>query len=83
MGDFDDLAKECPRCRKPTYFRWCVCHLLIWTEKFHCWRKWGLHQVHGETVWNICHPGDNVQVRVLVSEKRGRKEDTGGRDDFS
>src|SRR6218665_2452016 len=37
----------------------------------------------GETIRNICHPGDNVRVRVLVPEKKGRKEDTGGGDELA
>ena len=37
----------------------------------------------GENLLNICHPGDNVPVRVLLSEKRKRKEDTCGGDELA
>ena len=32
----------------------------------------------GETIRNICHPGDDARVRVLVPEKRRWKDDAGG-----
>ena len=39
--------------------------------------------IQGETIWNVCHPGDDVGVLVLVHEKRRWKEDTGGGDELA
>src|SRR6218665_1074409 len=44
------------------------------------WRSYN-NSNHGEKIRSICNPVGSVRVRVLVLEKRRRKEDTGGGDE--